>query len=205
MSKWFSVRFSLFASALACLAACNQQGGAGGDADRLRGDNSGVVTQADTSVDTVASAEPGKDRHQWDAGDAGTRAKTGNLTASVEGRGGPLMLAFATGITEEGERDVRVAASETVGGGARNFAAVLKANPDASVFLYRVTNEDIAAVAHNGGLCGPDKTSFLAVTEYVSSKGDWVFRVAAFKGAAAPNPGAAADPALCAVYFYAAP
>jgi hypothetical protein len=205
MSKWSSVRCSLVCLAFAVLAACNQQTRRDDDGAGAGANNSGVITQPDTSVDDVASAEPGKDRHQWTASDGTTRALTGNLTASVDGRGGPLTLAFATGITEEGERDVRVAASEPVGVGPANFASVLKANPDAGVFLYRVTNEDIASVAKSGGLCGAERTTFLAAAEYVSMKGEWVFRVAAFKGPNPPGPGAAAEPVLCGAYFYAAP
>ena len=205
MSKWSSVRFSLLSIALAVLAACNQHGGQGDDADAARAGNSGVITRPDTSVDAVASAEPGKDRHQWEASDVNTRGKTGNLTASVEGRGGPLMLAFATGITEEGVRDVRLTASDSIGNGGASFASILRSNPDASVFLYRVDNEDLAPVVRDGGLCGPERTTYLAVSEYVSSKGEWVFRIAAFKGQVRPGPGAQGAPALCGAYYYGTP
>jgi hypothetical protein len=186
------------------LAACNQQDGEN-DGDGAGASAGGVITRPNTDIDDVASAEPGTDRKQWDAADANTRAVTGNLTASVEGRGGPLMLAFATGVTVRAERDVRMQASDSIGVGPTNFSSVLNADPDAAVFLYRVTGEDVASVARQGGLCGDAKPTFLGISEYVGGDGEWVFKVAAFKGDAAPGPGATVDPVLCATYNYAMP
>jgi hypothetical protein len=205
MSKWFSAASRSACFALLLIAACHPRGGDDESGDNARPGVGGVITHPDTSVDEVASAEPGKDRHQWDAADNATRAKTGNLTASVEGRGGPLMLAFANGITVQGERDIRVAASEAVGPGPANFAALMGANPDAGVFLYRVTGEDIANVAQSGGLCGGEKTSYVAVSEYVGPDGEWVFHVAAFRGNVMPGPTATSAPIVCAAYHYDAP
>ncbi|HVY03839.1 MAG TPA: hypothetical protein VG983_09305 [Caulobacterales bacterium] len=205
MSKWSSAASSLVCLGLLALAACGPRGGDKEEQDGVRPGLGAVITRADTSVDEVASAEPGKDRHQWLAADNATRNKTGNLTASVEGRGGPLMLAFANGITEQAERDIKLPASESVAGGPKTFSAILSAEPEATVYLYRVTGEDIASVAKTGGLCGMDRTTFLAVAEYVGGDGEWVFHVAAFKGAGMPGPNGQSAPILCGAYHFAMP
>lgn len=204
MSKSFSAASKFVGLAFLLLAACSPNGDENGDANSRPG-LGGVITHPDTSVDEVACAEPGKDRHQWDAGDNGTRNKTGNMTASVEGRGGPLMLAFANGITEQGERDIKLPASTSVAGGPTTFDAILKADPESTVYLYRVTGEDIASVAKTGGLCGMDKTTFLAVTECVGQDGEWTFHVVAFKGAGMPGPNGTSAPIMCGGFHFKAP
>jgi hypothetical protein len=202
MSKLFSAPFKALCLSLILLAGCDN----GGNEDQgdARIGARDVITRADTSVDEVASAEPGTERHQWVAADGNTRALLGNMTASVEGRGGPLMLAFATGVTVQGERDVRMSASDQIGVSPTTFSSVLNADPEAAVFLYRVVDQVLAPVARQG-ICDQDKPTFLGVSEYVGSDGKWVFKIAAFKGEVVPGPGAQGDPDLCGVFLYAMP
>lgn len=205
MSKWFSAASKAAALiAFSILAGCGRVGD-GNDGADAGSSSTGVLTRPDTSVADIATAEPGKDRRQWTAMNDATRSVAGNLTASVENRGGPLMLAFANGITIAAERDVRVAASERAAPGAETFANMLDADPEAGVFLYRVTNEDLSKSAGQGGLCKDAPTTHVAVTEYVGEDGEWKFKVAAFKNTSPPGPGATSDPGFCAAYQYALP
>jgi hypothetical protein len=205
MSKWFNARSRavVLASVLA-VAACDRLGGkkpeiAPGD----RPGASDLITKADTDVDEVASAEPGRDRRQWRARSDLARTLTGSVTTSLDGgRGGPLMLAFESGITVTAERDAEVKGSSTIGAGGQTFASVMNVDPSASVYLYRVTGEQLSPSASHGGLCQGEKTTHVAVSEFVGRDGNWVLRVASFRGEAAPGPEADGDPGLCSAFQY---
>lgn len=163
----------------------------------------GPRTQADTRVDQVATGEPGRDRRQWRTGSDTARVVTGNLTASQpEGPGGPLVLAFANGVTAYltviGLRTGR----DQTGGMGGDFARTLGSEPDAGVYIYRVTRERVDRTAPRGGLCGGTKATHVAISEYVAAEGDWRFKLASFRGAGAPGPDAVADPELCATYAF---
>jgi hypothetical protein len=51
-------------------------------------------------------------------------------------------------------------------------------------------------------LCGDAVTRHLAVSEFVDGTGRWVFKIAAFRGEAAPPSGA--DPQLCNTFAFTA-
>ena len=195
----------------ACLAAavlafaaggCGQNGDIAAPSATERPDRSAPVTSPE-GVAVVATAEPGATRNRWTAQTELAHTITGTLTASLEaGRGGPLVLAFANGITMRLERIADQVGADRTGSGGITFSSTLGADPNAGVFIYRVTDETIAQIAPNGGLCQGAKTSFVAVSEFVNRQGDWVFTIAAYRGTAQPGPGAPSDPLFCAAYGY---
>lgn len=160
-----------------------------------------LVTSPDTDVEETASAEPGRDRRQWRATSASARSLTGNVTTSTQGRAGPLLLAYANGITITAERDATMKASAPMFPGAASFAETMNVDRQADVYLYRVTDEQLSpSAARSGGLCGTDRTAHVAVSEFVGAEGDWALRIASFRGGHAP--GADADPQICSNYQY---
>lgn len=189
--------------AMALLAAgCGQNGDVAAPTANERPDRSAPVTSPE-GVAVVATAEPGATRNRWNAQTELARTITGTLTASLEnGRGGPLVLAFANGITLKLERVADQVGADRTGSGGITFSSTLGADPNAGVFIYRVAEETIAAIAPRGGLCTGAKTSYVAVSEFVNRQGDWVFTLAAYRGTAQPGPQAASDPLFCAAYGY---
>jgi hypothetical protein len=146
-------------------------------------------------------------RSRWQTANAGARDITGNLTVSLEeGRGGPLALAFANGVTLRAEElavheaGVRVgAASDTT------FRAVLGVPSEVSARVYRVIDERTAQSATAGGLCGREaRTTAIAAAEFVDEEGDWVLRIAAFKGRRPPGE-RGAEPEMCGVFAFKQP
>lgn len=198
-----TVRACLVATVLALAAAgCGQNGDIAAPATNERPDRSAPVTSPE-GVAVVATAEPGATRNRWNAQTELSRTITGTLTASLEaGRGGPLVLAFANGITLKLDRVADQVGADRTGSGGVTFSSTLGADPNAGVFIYRVADETIAQIAPNGGLCQRAKTTYVAVSEFVNRQGDWVFTIAAYRGAAQPGPAAASDPLFCAAYGY---
>jgi hypothetical protein len=163
----------------------------------------GPRTRPDTRVEEVASAEPGKARAQWRAATPRARDVTGNLTASLpDGRGGPLMLAFANGITVRLEQMALVTGGDRIMKGGQTFQSVMDVDPSAGVYVYRAANEKVDATAPMGGLCGAQRLTFVAVSEFVSASGEWAFKVAPFRGASPPAPDATIDPQPCAALAF---
>jgi len=192
----------VIAAALAC-SGCSPPGNPTEPESVARPDRSAPVT-APESVSTIATAEPGAVRHRWVAQTAQARDVTGTLTASLEaGRGGPLILAFANGITLRLERVADQVGADRTGSGNVTFSSILGADPGAGVYVYRVADETIARSAPRGGLCLNARASFVAVSEFVNRQGDWVFTIAAYRGAVPPGPQANADPLYCGAYGYA--
>lgn len=176
-----------------------------------RGDNSdstprvrpSTVVEPETRVDTVPQEEPAVARQQWRAGNDAARTITGNLRVSIErNRGGPLVFAFATGVTVRAQPYNVAPADSRSGVGGQSFAAVLGGDPRVDVYLYRVLSENVSASAPRGGLCGEATTRNLAVSEFVDGSGRWVFKVAAFRGEATPP--SSADPELCNTFAFTA-
>jgi hypothetical protein len=162
-----------------------------------------TVVEPETRVDTVPQEEPAVARSQWRAATDSARAMTGNLRVSLEGaRGGPVIFAFANGITITAQPYDVTPANSRSGVGGQSLAAVLGGDPRVDVYLYRVENERISASAVRGGLCGEASTRHLAVSEFVDGSGRWVFKIAAFSGEA--RPAAGADPGFCASYGFVA-
>lgn len=181
------------------VAACNRDRG-GDAAPRVR---TATVVEPETRVDTVPQEEPAVARSQWRAVSDSARVVTGNLRVSLEGnRGGPLIFAFANGVTVRAQPYEVKPADARSGVGGQSFAAVLGGDPRVDVWLYRVVNENTSPSATQGGLCGEAVTSHMAVSEFVDGSGRWVFKVAAFRGEI--GPGAGGDPQLCNAYAFTA-
>jgi len=188
--------------AFAALSGCGSEDGALGP---IAGDSrigSAPVTTPDTRVDEIATGEPGADRRQWRAAGEPALSLLGNLTASVVGgRSGDLVLAFANGVTARLERLADLRGQDRAGPQLGDFARLLGTDPRAGVFVYLLVQENRANIA-TGGLCRTDQPTFAAVSEFVDGSGQWVLRIAAFKGEAQPGPVASAEPSLCGVYHY---
>jgi hypothetical protein len=202
MSKSFNAAFSalVLASVLA-LGGCDEFFGAKSSSPTAPNVPSPLVTSPDTDVSETASAEPGRDRRQWRAASTTARALTGNVTTSSAGRGGPLLLAYATGITITAERDATMKASSPIYPGSESFAEKMNVDRQADVYLYRVVDEQLSpSAAKAGGLCRADRTAHVAVSEFVGKEGNWALRVASFRGG--PSPGTDSDPQLCDIYQY---
>ena len=179
------------------VAACNRNGA---DSD-LPGERPQTQVEAETRVDTVPQEEPAIARSQWRAANEDARSITGNLRVSLQGRrGGPLVFAFATGVTVIGQPYSVVPADSRSGVGGQSFAAVLGGDPRVDAYLYRVGSENVTPSAPRGGLCGEAVTRFLAVSEFVDGAGRWVFKIAAFSGDT--QPGSGSDAQFCNAYSY---
>jgi hypothetical protein len=204
MSKWFSVRSkALFFASVLTLCACDQLQNAVDPKSEERSSPTAIITRPDTDVDEVASAEPGRDRRQWRTSSSNARDFTGTVTTSTEGRMGPLMLAFANGITVRSEKETDVRASAPIGAGPETFASRMNMPPTGKVYIYRVLEEQLSPSAAGGGLCRARRTTHVAVSEFVGASGNWVLRIASFNGQA--SPGGADNPGLCDAFQYAAP
>jgi hypothetical protein len=181
------------------LGACDRAD----NSDKTPRARSSTVVEPETRVDTVPQEEPAVARSQWRVADDDARAITGNLRVSLQGaRGGPLVFAFANGITITAQPYHVVPADSRSGAGGQSFAAVLGGDPRVETYLYRVQTENVTNSAARGGLCGEGVTRHMAVSEFVDGSGRWVFKVAAFRGEA--SPGSGADPELCNAYAYTA-
>jgi len=182
------------------LGACNRNGDMA-EAPNVR--RSTVVEPEIRGVDDVPQEEPAVARSQWRAASDTARSVTGNLRVSLlERRGGPVVFAFATGITVRAQPYAQVDSDSRSGVGGQSYAAVLGGDPRVSAYLYRVQDENVTSSSARGGMCGEDVTRYLAVSEFVDGSGRWVFKIAAFKGEAAPAPGE--NPQVCNAYAYTA-
>jgi hypothetical protein len=207
MSKWCSVRFKRVSQGLiaiialsGALAGCGQNGASDSNSQT----QASTIVTPEMRVDAVPQEEPAVARSQWRAVNDSARNITGNLHVSLEAlRGGPVIFAFATGVTVRGQPIADVPADQRSGVGGQSFAAVLGGDPRVDAHLYRVLEEQVAHSAPSGGLCGATPAKFLAVSEFVDSSSHWVFRVAAFKGDRPPG-ASGDDPQLCGAYAFAA-
>jgi len=184
----------------AALAACNRNR----DSEQLPGERPLTQVESETRVDAVPQEEPAVARSQWRAASEAARSNTGNLRVSLEGvRGGPVVFAFANGVTIRAQPYNVVPADSRSGAGGQSFAAVMTGDPRVEAYLYRVLNENlIPGRQSTGGLCGTSPTRHLAVSEFVDGSGRWVFKIAAFRGEAQPP--SSADPEFCAAFAYTA-
>ncbi|MBL8544428.1 MAG: hypothetical protein JNJ63_11535 [Hyphomonadaceae bacterium] len=163
-----------------------------------------TIVEPETRVDAVPEEEPAVARQQWRAVSEQARTVTGNLRVSLEGRrGGPVVFAFANGITIRAQPYNVVPADARSGAGGQSFAAILNGDPRVNAYLYRVVEENlIPGRVAQGGLCGAAPARHLAVSEFVDGSGRWVFKIAAFRGEAQPP--SSADPELCGAFAYQA-
>jgi len=188
-------------AAFALVAGCDRVGESSVPRADEQRDSTAPVTSPE-GVSIVATAEPGAARNRWKAQTELTRTVAGNMTASMDGgRGGALILAFANGITMRLERIADQVGADRTGSDNVTFSSTLGADPNAAVFVYRVAEETVARSAASGGLCREARTTHVALSEFVNRQGDWVFTLAAYRGANPPGQGGA-DPLFCAAYGY---
>lgn len=196
MRKWVAAALV----AMAVLAASCQRGGDEGSAPATR---AATVIEPETRVDTVPQEEPAVARQQWRSANDRARSIAGNLRVSLEGnRGGPVVFAFANGITVRAQPFDVTPADSRSGVQGQSFAAVLGGDPRVEVYLYRVLDENVTASAAQGGLCGEAVTRGIAVSEFVDGSGRWVLKLAAFSGELATQ--ARGDPQLCNAFAFTA-
>lgn len=193
---------TLLLAAIAALslagAGCTREN-EGNQPDRPRGS---TVIVPETRVDVVPQEEPAVARTQWRAASDTARRVSGNLRVSIETtRGGPVIFAFANGITVRAQPYNMVPADSRSGVGGQSFAAVLGGDPRVNAYLYRVLDENITPSAGQG-LCGEETARYLAASEFVDGSGRWVFKIAAFRGGEAPP--SSEDPQVCNSYAYIA-
>jgi hypothetical protein len=182
------------------LGACSRERGS----ENLPGERPMTQVEPEIRVDAVPQEEPAVARSQWRAVSEAARSNTGNLRVSLEGaRGGPVVFAFANGVTIRAQPDNVVPADSRSGAGGQSFAALLAGDPRVEAYLYRVLDENlIPGRQATGGLCGTSPTRHMAVSEFVDASGRWVFKIAAFRGDAQPP--ANVDPELCSAFGYTA-
>lgn len=201
----FSARYSALCFAVLCvgaLSACDRVGGSNSGAG---GPTIGSVVAPEPVVDAVPQEEPAVARSLWRAANNAAANTTGNLRVSLASvRGGPVILAFATGVTMRAQPIAVSPASEQSGVNNATFAALLGADPRVDVNLYRVQDETVVQTAPQGGLCGAARTSYLIISEFVDQREHWVFRVGAFRGQAPPGV-RGANPQYCGAYAFEAP
>lgn len=158
-----------------------------------------VVEPETRGVDVVPQEEPAVARQQWRASSDTARTVSGNLRVSLLGpRGGPVVFAFANGVTIQAQPYAVVPANSRSGVGGQSYAAVLGGDPRVNAWLFRVQGENVTSSAAQGGLCGEDRARYLAVSEFVDASGRWVFRIAAFRGEGQPGQ----NPTLCNAYAF---
>jgi hypothetical protein len=190
-------------AAVALLGGCSRDDS---DSASGRGVRPSAIVEPEMRVDAVPHEEPGVARHQWRAQNDEARVILGNLSVSLEeGRGGPIVFAFANGVTIRGEQLAAHDANERTGASdGQTFAALLQQPSQVDVRVYRVVEERVTQSAPRGGLCGELRTATVAASEFVDERGRWVLRLAAFRGEAAPGENQG-DPQLCGVFSYEQP
>jgi hypothetical protein len=202
MSKSFSAACSAaLGLALILTAACSQED----NNANAGGVRASTVIEPELKVDAVPEEEPAVARSQWRASNESARSVTGNLHVSLLGvRGGPLVFAFANGVTVRAQPVQVAAASDRSGVAQRTFAELLGGDARVPAHHYRVIEETVARTAAAGGLCGRERTTNMVVSEYVDDRGRWVFKLAAFSGEGPPGV-TGVDPHYCATFAYDAP
>ncbi len=180
------------------LAGCQRENEAE-EAPNVR--RSTIVEPEIRNVDVVPQEEPAVARSDWRSASDNARSVSGNLRVSLVGsRGGPVVFAFANGITIQAQPYQVVPANSRSGVGGQSYAAVIGGDPRVNAWLFRVQAENVTASAAQGGLCGAERTRFLAVSEFVDASGRWVFKIAAFRGEGEPGE----RPTLCGAYAFTA-
>ena len=193
----------LAAGCVLALASCSRDEGQAADG---RAQRATAIVSPEMRVDEVSQEEPGVARHVWRAQSDPSRAVAGNLSVSLEeGRGGPVALAFANGITIRAEQLAAHRANTRTGGpDNQTFGALLGLPNQVDVRVYRVVDERVSQSAARGGLCGELRTTAIAASEFVDDRGRWVLRIAASRGEVAPGD-AEGDPQMCGVFAYEQP
>lgn len=122
---------------------------------------------------------------------------TGNLTLATDHLSFELDQIYETALVAHRP------ASEDYAKGAGSFAEILLIPETATVEVRRISTEKVGLKAPNGGLCGPAKTTFVALASAPDFSGEAALRLAAFKSATPPGPDG--DPAdLCGTFNWLA-
>ena len=139
-------------------------------------------------------------------------AFTGAITLTAEPRSGPnappaMKLVAANGLTIWTELLPGAAGQATVIDWKALFGQDVAVSGDAapgvaSIEMHSIFQEDIPATAANGGLCGTEPTSFIAMATGLESVGQKFMSIAAFKGDVWPP---ASLDALCGTFNYIPP
>jgi hypothetical protein len=152
-------------------------------------------------------AEPGRGRTAWAADDETSLQVTGNLRISRleadPNRLRPLALAFTSGVTVILDPPVLAASEDPSGAAGASFAALMGADPNIDVFVYRVREETVSRSATRGGLCGGLPAKALAISEYMDRGGVWTLRIVSFHGEAQPGL-STGDAGFCRAFRYRA-
>lgn len=117
---------------------------------------------------------------------------TGNLTLSADA------LSFALDQRYDTAPGVLTLASIEYAQGAGAFADLLTIAATSTIEVRAITNVTLGDGAHGSTLCGADPVTHVAL----AAGEDGALKVAAFKGAAPPGPGANATD-LCGTFLYA--
>jgi len=203
MSKWFNARSNVALAAVliaAALGGCDR----GDQTDSTPTVRPQTVVEPETRVDPVPQEEPGVVRQAWRTANDAARNTVGNLRVSIESvRGGPVVFAFANGVTIRAQPTDVVPSDTRSGVPGKSFAGVLIGDPRVDTHIYHVLDENVSQSAGHG-LCGQPHTTYLAVSEFVDNAGRWVFKVAAFQGSGPPGAPSGEDPQLCTAFAYTA-
>lgn len=139
-------------------------------------------------------------------------AFTGAVTLSAEPRSGPnappaMKIVAASGLTIWTELLPGGAEQATVIDWKALFGQDVVVSGNAApgaptVDMHSIFKEDVPATATNGGLCGTEPTSFIAMATGLESVGQQFMSIAAFRGDVWPP---ASEDALCGTFNYIPP
>ena len=143
----------MFAAALAALALVGAGCGRDNDGEQEPSIRASTVVVPETRVDAVPHEEPAVARASWRAVGDTARAVTGNLRVSIERtRGGPLIFAFASGITVRAQPFSVTPADTRSGVGGQSFARCWAGIRAWMSISYRVLNENATTPRRGKGL-----------------------------------------------------
>lgn len=120
---------------------------------------------------------------------------TGNLVAT------PAGFAFARGQAYDLTGAGTVKGADPYASSGASFASLINVPDTADLLVFKVTREDPAKTA-NGGFCGAEPATFLAVHQGVDGSGAPALFILAFKGASAPG-ATTPETNLCGTFMYA--
>ncbi len=121
---------------------------------------------------------------------------TGDLTLTA------TTLTFTRGLVFETTPAANLPASGLYAKNAGTWTSLLGAQNGGAIEVRAVVSERVGAQATNGGLCAPEKTTFIALTSTTDAANASALRMAAFKTAVAPGANAN-ESDLCGTFTYA--
>lgn len=119
---------------------------------------------------------------RWSASNEQSKLIAGNLTVGQSaGASDTLTFAFANGVTLETRHALLPADDADVRALVDHVQTELGAPAGAFPAFYEVLEERVATSAPQGGLCGGQRTRFLAAAEFVDAAGVRALRIASFQ------------------------